>query len=183
MDQEKLSNIIEAARLLKQVLNKVVATEQGIHAETVIAAAARMAGTMLFRSFAPPANQLVPGTPVASDEANRRGPLLMNTLFSVLEQYGHEELDTQTLNGARDTTAASRLSLAATQGALEPWYRKTAETLALDFEEIAMAGAMSTALLVHDCREVLEINRACAIAVHGMVEATKTVPAAFPAAA
>jgi hypothetical protein len=171
--------ILEAAQLMRDALRKLVASPQGVHAETLVAAAARMAGTMLFRSFGLDSGDLRPGSVVLSEQANRRGPLLMETMFATLRRLGHTDLEQDDLKGARETTALSRLSLAETQRRLEPWYRKTQEVCGLSLAEAAGAGAIATALVIHDSGAVLDLHAACAIAVYGMVESLKTVPATF----
>ncbi len=177
MTQQNSQKILEAAELLREALRKLVASPQGVHAETLVASAARMAGTMLFRSFGPTGAEPAPGSVVMSDQANQRGPLLMQTMFATLRRLGHSDLDEANLKGARETTALSRLSLAETQQRLEPWYRKTKQVCGLSFAETAGAAAIATALVIHDSGAVLDVHRACAIAVHGMVESLKTVPA------
>src|SRR5262249_43532492 len=57
-----------------------LADERGVHAETAISAAARMAGTFMLRSFGLRLEGMEPGSAVLSEAANDRGPLLLNTL-------------------------------------------------------------------------------------------------------
>lgn len=182
-DNSKTKTIIEAAQLLQGALHKVLAAADGLHAETLVAAAARMAGTMLFRSFPDEANALDAGSVMISDAANRQGPQLMQVMFNTLRQLDHTQLDEHNLGGARATTGLARLSLAQTQQMLEPWYRKAKDVYGLSFAEMADAAAIATALVVHDCRTVLDIDTACSIAVHGLVESVKTVPAVYEQAA
>jgi len=59
-----------------------------LHSETVIAAAARMAGTMLFRSFGFDTSKMLPGAAVLSNEANQKGPELLNIVGGMLQKYG-----------------------------------------------------------------------------------------------
>ncbi|MCP5312906.1 MAG: hypothetical protein H6955_05085 [Chromatiaceae bacterium] len=179
MDKQQQNKIIEAADLFNKALRKLVVVDGGIHAETIIAAASRMAGTMLFRSFPPQFAQIEPGTPVVSDEADSQGPALMQTMFATLRQLGHTDLDEHGLGGARESTSLARLSLAQTQQTLEPWCRKIMQASGLSFREMAVAAAVTAGLLIHDCASVLPIHSGCSIAVHGMVEALKTAPQAL----
>jgi hypothetical protein len=182
VNSNNIKQIVEAADLLHRTLRKLVVSGQGIHAETIIAAAARMSGTMLFRSFSPTFDHLPPGAVVMSDQGNEQGPVLLSTMFATLKQLGHDDIDEQRLGGATDTTAQSQLSLSETQTILEPWYRKTMEVCRLSFCDTAAAAAMATALQIHDCRSVLQVHSGCAIAIHGMVESLKTVPQPLAAA-
>lgn len=177
MESTNIKQVVETADLLNRTLRKLIISDQGIHAETIIAASSRMAGTMLLHAVAPEVRDLEPGSGVLSDPVERQGPALMQTTLATLRQLGHDEIDEQRVGGEAASTAMSRLSLAETQEILEPWYRKIAEVSGLSLRDIAASAAMTTALLIHDCRAVLEIHAACAIALHGLVESTKTVPA------
>ena len=108
---------------------------------------------------------------------------IRNIQKNVLAQLGHTDIDTQTLGGAQASTELSQLSLEQTQRLLEPWYRKIADVAELSLIEVAAAGAMTAAMLIHDCRGVLSVSDGCSIAVHGLIESTKTVPVAFAPAA
>lgn len=181
MNNPSHTKAVEAADLLNRALRKLLTGEQGIHAETVIAAAARLAGTLLLRDLVPSVDQMEPGTAVLSDAADQQGPQLLELVFATLRQLGHADLDASTLGGHEETTALSRLSLAQTQSLFSPWCEKIAEVTDLSRREMAAAAAVTTAMLIHDCREVLNIHAGCAIAVYGIVEAIKTVPLIAPA--
>ena len=43
-------------------------------------------------------------------------------------------------------------------------------------QDAALGAAIATGILVHDCREVLSVDKGSAIAVYGFVEGTKTAP-------
>lgn len=176
MDESRIGKVIEAADLLKGALQKAVANEQGLHAETLVASSARMAGTMLFLSFDLPDSGLEPGDPVMNAAADKDGPALLQTMFSTLKKLGQNDLDDRNLGGRRDTTELSHLGLAETQQRLMPWYEKVRELLGLNYRETAMAGAIATAALINDCSSVLDVHAGCAIALHGVVESVKTVP-------
>ena len=62
-----------------------LADERGVHAETAISAAARMAGTFMLRSFGLPLEGMEPGSAVLSEAANDRGPLLLNRGLETLD--------------------------------------------------------------------------------------------------
>lgn len=183
MNQPDLKVLAQVADLLHRTVGKLVTNAQGAHPETRIAAAGRMAGTMLHRALDPDTSGLQPGSVVALGGADKQGPMLMETLFATLRQLGHEGIDQQALRNATETTAASRLSLADTQQMLEPWYRKAGEVSGLSLRALAAAAAMAAALQIHDCRDSLDPSKACGIALHGIVEGLKTVPVPFPAPA
>lgn len=81
----------EQHQAAQQFVDQVIAAlknDRGVHAETTIAATARMAGTFLFRSFAFPLSSVAPGQAVFSDAANEQGPKLVQILGSVLAYLG-----------------------------------------------------------------------------------------------
>jgi hypothetical protein len=61
---------------------------------------------------------------------------------------------------------------------LAPFFLKYCELAPMTFEDGAMAAAIATGILVHDCSTVLSPNKGSAIAIFGFVEGTKTAP--FP---
>ena len=183
MKRENLSDIVETAGLLNQTLRKLIVTENGIHAETIIAASARMTGTLLLRHVAPEVADLQPGGNLVCEAANRQGPALMRTMFATLQQLGHADLDENSLQDRQDSTASSRLSLAETQERLDPWFHSIARVRQQPLDEVAVAGAIATGMLIHDCQSVLDIHAACSIAIYGLIEATRTVPVPLSVAA
>ena len=79
---------VECAEEFENLIFNSLQSEKGIHAETAVAASARMAGTFLFRSFGFPLKGIESGQPVFSDAANEQGPKLMELLDSALKQMG-----------------------------------------------------------------------------------------------
>jgi len=176
MSDTDAHKIVEAANLLRSALHKLVVSEQGIHAETIVAAAARMAGTALHRAMPGGLHGAAEGAVVLSDQANQEGQELTRLLFSTLRQLGHSKLDEQRLGGAAESTTLARLSLAETQEMLGPWCRKIRDVCDLTWREFADAAVIATADVIHECRTVLAVRSGCAIAIYGMVESLKTVP-------
>lgn len=66
---------IRAARAFREHVFAKLGNEKGVHAETALSAAGRMAGTFLLRSFGLPLEHLEPGTPVLSDRGERARPV------------------------------------------------------------------------------------------------------------
>ncbi len=179
MDDLQHKRLLEGADFFKSLLRKVATTEQGIHVETVIASAARMAGTMLFRSFAPPGSNFEPGTTVLSDQANVSGPKLMNLMFITLRSLG-DPAGEDLVDRDAVSTKASQLTLRQAQELLDPLFLAYCKAVPLSFEEAAFALAIATGILVHDCKPALEISKGTAIAIYGFVEGAKTAPITMP---
>jgi hypothetical protein len=178
MDDLQHKRLLEGADFFNGILRKVATNEQGIHADTLIASAARMAGTMLFRSFVPPGSNFEPGTTVLSEQANVSGPKLMNLMFVTLKSLGdpagEDLVDRDALN-----TKTSQLSLRQVQEQLDPFFLAYCKAAPLSFEEAAFSLAIATGILVHDCKPALEISKGSAIAIYGFIEGAKTAPIAM----
>lgn len=153
------------------------AKRDDISAETIVAGTARMAGTMLLRSFAPPAQSFEPQTIALSEEASVKGPQLMKLMLATLQALGHAPTE-QDLKSQGASTAASQLDLRETRQLLDLIVLAYCESTDLALEDAAYALAISTALFIHDCRTMLDVRKAAAMAVFGFLEGCKTAPAA-----
>ena len=166
---------IKASRIISDTIIETLTDERGAHAETCVAGAARMAGTFLFRSFGLPTQNLDPGSPVFSELANQRGPVLVEVLKSGLiglkVPVNESKVDDEPRTGHEPL-----IDLASTQRKLEKKLTVIATAHGLDNESAARACALATALLMHQTRSVLDPSISFGIAVYGFVQATKTVP-------
>jgi hypothetical protein len=72
---------------------------RAIHPETAIAASARISGSLLLRSFGFDLESQEPGTVLLSNEANEKGPNLVNLLGALLAK-NKVELNSTKLGGA-----------------------------------------------------------------------------------
>src|SRR3954464_4722723 len=78
----------EAARDFNQAIIAGVANAKGVHAETAISAAARMAGTYLLRSTGLPLGNYAAGTPILCDLVDDQGQELMGLIGQSLASMG-----------------------------------------------------------------------------------------------
>ena len=165
----------DAAGQMVEVIAAKLGKGRAVHPETAIAAGARMAGTMLFRSFSFDTSKMPPGSAILSDKANQKGPELMNILFAMLNKYGlspdQEKLAKNTGRGA-----APKLTVTETQELLEGDLTAVREKFGLNLEDGARACAMATAFLVRECTSKIGLEIAFNVAVYGFVEGCKTVP-------
>ena len=165
----------QAAGELNQVIISKLATERGVHAETAISAAARLAGTCLLRSAKLPLTNFSPGTSILSDAVDESGQKLLGsvgqTLASLDVPFDPARLDYDLADEHRP-----HLDLLETQALLEPSFRAILANHGLNEQEGASAAAIATAILIHKCAGFLDPHVAYVIAVYGMVEASKTVP-------
>jgi hypothetical protein len=163
-----------AARQFYAVILAKLTNEKGVHAETAIASAARMAGTFLMRSFNLSWDNIEPGTPVLSDSANEQGPKLVELLGLSLEQL-QVRCDPQKLESA-PPGYAPQIDLLATQALLEPAMNQIRESQQLDYEQAARAATITTSLLMRECQQIVDPHTSFKLAAYSFVEGSKTAP-------
>ena len=167
-----------AADEIVSAITAALRSDRGVHAETAIAAAARLGGTFLFRSFGFEPTGAKPGSPVLSDAANERGPLLMQTLAAEIAELG---VDASRMNAGDIPDAHHpQLSVTETQARIEAALRSVADKHALSDEHAAHACALAAARLIKMCTGVLDPRVGFALAVYGFVEGSKTMPIPLP---
>jgi hypothetical protein len=89
MSHEDYKALVKAPDFFKGSALQLLTSQGRLHAETLIGSVARMAGSMMYRSFGFDA-AIEPGTTVLSDQANHYGPRLVNSLFVTLQQLGEQ---------------------------------------------------------------------------------------------
>ncbi len=166
---------IDAAQAFGNAVIAELQTGRGVHAETAVAAAARMAGTFLFRSFGFDPGGTTPGRTVLSAEANAAGPGLIRVLVGALTELGIV-LDEQKLGAGQLDANRPALDFLATQARLEPRFAAIRAQSGLSLTEAADAAAIATAFLIHQCAGVLDPSAAFGVAVYAFSEGTKTAP-------
>ena len=169
-------------RAADEIVDAIVAalrSDRGVHAETAIAAAARIGGAFLFRSFGFEPRGIEPGSPVFSDAANERGPLLVQTLGTELMAAG---VGKAVLSAGAQIPDAHlpHLSVTETQTLIESPLRRIAERYRLSPEEAAHACALAAARLIAMCAQVLDAQTGFALAARAFVEGSKTMPIRLP---
>lgn len=174
MTDARHTALITAASFFNDSARKLLTIEGRLHADTLIASVSRMAGSLLYRSFGFDAS-IAPGTTVLSDLANIQGPKLMNTMFATLHQLGHQ-LGEEHLNRDYASPTFSQLTFTESHDRLAPFFLHYCKAAPMDFADAAIAAAIASGILVHDCREVLSVDKGGAIAIYGFVEGTKTAP-------
>lgn len=149
---------------------------RAVHSETAIASIARLAGSLLFRSFNLNVHTAEPGTVVLSNEANEEGPQLMGILSAMLPYFGIA-LDNEKLGGeASMRGAAPELTVVESLALIQADALQVIETNGLKLKEAAQAAAIATAFIVKECSRDLGPEICFNIATYGFIEGCKTVP-------
>lgn len=171
----RLPHQLAAAGEFVKIIIDTLATGRGVHAETAVSAAARMAGMFLLRSLHLPLAALEPGSPVFSDAANDRGPALIQTLRTELAER-NVRLDPSRLEDEVPSENDPQLSILEMQSLLEPKFVHVSAKNGLTPAQSAHACSIAAAQLIHKCTGVLDSNLGFSIAALGFVQGSKTVP-------
>jgi hypothetical protein len=158
----------------------LVATKLGsgraVHSETAIASIARLAGSLLFRSFNLKVHSAEPGSAVLSNQANEEGLQLIGIMSAMLQHFGIV-LDNEKLAGTPSKRgSATELSVLESLAMLQADAMQIIKTNKLNLNEAAQAAAIATAFVVKECSRDLGPEVSCNIATYGFIEGCKTVP-------
>lgn len=176
-DRASIDAQIKCSRVISDYIIEALATERGAHAETCVTAAARMGGAILFRTFGLPTQNMPVGSPVLSDMANERGPVLVEVMKLGLSGLGIEIDENQAPTGptAEHSPLVNHIE---TLEKLDARIGEITSSNGLYGEEAARACALAAALLISLTKSVLDPQISFGLAVYGFVEGTKTVPIA-----
>jgi len=166
-------NQLKASAEFTQTIISLLSTGRGVHAETAISAASRMAGTFALRSCGLPMSHFTPGTPILGDVIDEQGNKVLTTVNDTLAGL-NVELKSSNYELPDDNTP--HMQLAEVQSMLDAPFRAIINKYHLSEEEGAHAAAVSAAVLIEKASSCLDPNIGYTVAVYGMVEACKTVP-------
>lgn len=148
---------------------------RAVHPQTAIASSARLAGSLLLRSFNLNINGVKPGTVVLSNEANEQGPQLVNIFGSMMQHFG-VQLDPAKLGGDQKPGGDPELTILQSLSLLQDEAMGIARKNAIPLSEAAQAAAMATAFIAKECAKDVGAETAFNIAVYGFIEGSKTSP-------
>lgn len=158
----------------------LVATKLGsgraVPSETAIASIARLAGSLLFRSFNLDVQCAEPGTAVLSNEANEEGPQLVSIMSAMVQQFGITLNREKLAGGPLRRGGVPELSLVESLALLQADAMQIVKNNGLKLTEAAQAAAMATAFVVKECSRDLGPEVSFNIATYGFIEGCKTVP-------
>lgn len=167
----------EAAGAMSEVFAGRLGKDRAVHSETVIAAAARMAGTMLLRSFGFDTSKMPPGAVVLSNEANEKGPELLKIVTAMMQKYRLQP-DKEKLANVNERGEPPRMNVLEMRELLEADLTRVRQHYQLSLEDGAYACALTTAWLIRECAPQIGLEVGFKIAAYGFIEGAKTAPCA-----
>lgn len=170
-----------AGEMVDLIANRI-GTGRAVHPQTAVASAARLAGSILLRSFDIIPAGTRPGTAILSNEANEEGPKLLGVISGMLKQLG-ETLNQGKLAGAPSPQVDPPvLSVLESLELLQADALRIAQANGLSLKEAAWSAAMATGFIVKECARDIGPEEGFTIAASGIIEGCKTVPPEFGAA-
>ena len=164
---------ISAARDFADHIGHSLGIGDVVSLRTAIAAAGRMAGTFLFRSYSLALADAKAGTVLRASVAGESGAELIRLIAGALARM-NISVDEQNVDIS--TGAEGLPGFLETQALLEPALTLIKEKYNIGYAESAQAAAVATAILIKVGEKHLAADSAFSIAVYGLIEGTKTVP-------
>ena len=170
-------NRADAAAEVMGIFDRHFRTPQGIHPGTVLAAAAWLAGTSLYRSFGYPQSP-EPGTVMLSEKANQEFPKLLD-LFTYYMFKGGTQIKPEHFILETPESLKPQKTILQIQEANQEEYNAIMKKHRLDYLDGARAGIIACAMLFnYHCvkRQDLDPRLGAGIISMGIVTGAKTAP-------
>lgn len=169
--------ISECGKQLAALALREYANGASLHPVTLIAACARIAGSLLLRNTGLITADMRPGSVLLSREANAGISLLSRTCAAVLASLGDRVAADPPASLAEDFQYV-RESFLDSHRRLAPIIERLRSQYDLDESQMARSAAVAVALVIHGVRMKVPFNRAFGIASFAFAEGAKTVPGA-----
>jgi hypothetical protein len=163
---------VAAGEIVELIAEKLGANRQ-IDPATAISAGARLAGSFYFRSFNFDMKDIKPGSAVLSEQANEKGPLLINILGMTLSSFGIN-LDRDLIS--KTSKAESDISFLDSLNILQDKAHEIMSRNKLTQEQMAHSCAMATAFIIKECKADLSAESGFNTAIYAFIEGSKTYP-------
>ena len=150
-----------------------IGKKREVHSATAIITSARLSGAFLFKSFGLNIKDVKPGTAILSHQANEEGPELINVIGAILSNLG-VIIDNTKIESAE--IQKSELEFLESLDATQTKASEIMKKYRLKEKEMAIACAMSTAFIIQQCQNDVNIESGFNTAVYGLIEGSKTVP-------
>jgi hypothetical protein len=161
--------------IVEMVVNVIGNGSREIDTTEAISSTARLAGSFLFRSFDFKINDAKPGTVMLSEEANLKGPQLVNITHAVLQNFGIQ-IDNSKMSSGNQKHAESNFVdvIAKIQSPALEIMKKNE----LSYEQMAQSSAIATAFIIQQSNNMAP-EEGFGTAIYHYIEGSKTYPPDF----
>jgi hypothetical protein len=161
--------------IVEMIVSVIGNGSREIDTTEAISSTARLAGSFLFRSFGFKINDAKPGTVMLSEEANKKGPQLVNITHAVLQNFAIQ-IDNSKMSGGNQKQATTNfvdLIAKIQTPALE-----IMKINDLNYEQMAQSAAIATAFIIQQSNNITP-EEGFGTAIYHYIEGTKTFPPEF----
>ncbi len=166
-------------KAVNEIVEMVVAVIGGgsreIDTTEAISSTARLAGSFLFRSFEFEINDAKPGTVMLSEEANTKGPQLVNITLGVLQKFGIQIDNSKMSSGNQKQSKSNFVDLI---NKVQNPALDIMKKLDLSYEQMAQSAAIATAFIIQQSGNISPED-GFGTAIYHYIEGTKTFPPDF----
>jgi hypothetical protein len=169
-EQNKAANDI-----VELIASKIGNEKREIDPIEAISTSARLAGSLLFRSFNFEINDAKPGSVILSENANIKGPELINITYAMLHNFGVEIDDEKVQNGDQKESKNNFLD------AINLVQNQALEIMKkydLSYEQLAQSTAIATAFIIEQSKNISS-ETGFGTAIYYYIEGSKTYPPEF----
>jgi len=140
-----------------------------------ISSTARLSGSFLFRSFDFKINDAKPGTVMLSENANTKGPQLVNITHAVLQNFGIQINNDVMSNGIQKRAESNFVDVI---GKIQTPALEIMKKNDLSYEQMAQSAAIATAFIIQQSSNISP-EEGFGTAIYHYIEGSKTFPPEF----
>ena len=161
--------------IVEMIVSVIGKGSREIDTTEAISSTARLAGSFLFRSFGFKIDNAKPGTVMLSEEANTKGPQLINITHAVLQNFNIQIDNNKMSNGNAKQAKSNFIDLISKVQvpALEIMKKND-----LSFEQMAQSAAIATAFIIQQSNNITP-EEGFGTAIYHYIEGSKTYPPEF----
>lgn len=151
MEAKKNQN--DAVNDIVEMMVKVIGNgSREIDTTEAISSTARLAGSFLFRSFGFKINDAKPGTAILSEEANIKGPQLVNITYAVLQNFGIQIDNNKMSNGNQKYAESNFVDVI---GKMQVPALEIMKKNGLNYEQMSQCAAIATAFIIQQSNNII----------------------------
>jgi hypothetical protein len=163
---EAVNDIVELIAL------KLGNERRGLNIVDAISTCARLAGSLLFRSFDLKIKDTKPGSVMLSQDANTKGPELVNITYAVLQNFGIT-IDNNKMNG--NSGEDTKINFLDAINLVQNEALTIMNKYRLTYEQLAHSTAIATAFIIQQSPNMPAEN-GLGKAIYHYIEGSKTYP-------
>ena len=161
--------------IVEMVVSVIGNGSREIDTTEAISSTARLAGSFLFRSFQFKIDDAKPGTAMLSEDANTKGPQLVNITHAALQNMGIQ-IDNNKMSGGNQQQAES--NFVDVIGKVQAPALEIMKKYDLSYEQMAQSSAIATAFIIQQSNNIIP-EEGFGTAIYHYIEGTKTFPPVF----